>query len=197
MATVEAPHTAFTFEQYLSKNNDPNRYEVIQGEVFMSPPPTINHELAVSNIAQALRRHLGKGGLQQVWAGRFALSFPDEPGGWVEPDLMFIGAGQDLRNEEDTRFEGVPDLLVEVQSPSTAHYDEVEKLARYASAGVPEYWLVNPRQLAVTVLWEPQGTRYQKQRRYSAGEAIRSTVVEGFSLAVEEVFKAVRRDRIL
>lgn len=197
MFTAALPQTTFTFVQYQAKGDDPNRYEVIQGEVFMSPPPTINHEIILGNIAEALRAYLKDHLLGQVWTGRFALSFPDDTRGWVEPDLLFIRSGRDLRNEEDTRFEGVPDLLVEVQSPSTAHYDEVEKLARYAAAGVPEYWLVNPRERAVLVLWKPQGHLYQARMRHTFGESLSSTVIPGFSMPVDQVFAGVRWDRIL
>lgn len=197
MSTVEIPQTTFTFEIYQSHREDPSRYEVVQGEVYMTPPPTINHEIIVTNLADALKSHVRVHGLGQVWTGRFALSFPDDPGGWVEPDLMFIRAGRDLRNAADTRFEGVPDLLVEAQSPSTAHYDEVEKLERYASAGVPEYWLVNSRQREVRVLWKPGESQYQAQMRYSPGERVSSTVVEDFAISVEAVFAGVRWDRVL
>lgn len=197
MSTAALPQTTFTFAHYQAKGDDPNRYEVIQGEVFMSPPPTINHEIILGNLADALRSYLSAHPLGQVWVGRFALSFPDDPRGWVEPDLLFIRSGRDLRNEEDTRFEGVPDLLVEVQSPSTTHYDEVEKLARYAAAGVPEYWLVNPRERAVLVLWKPQSHLYQARMRYTAGESLASTVVPGFSMPLDQVFAGVRWDRVL
>ena len=84
-----------------------------------------------------------------------------------------------------------------MQSPSTAHYDEVEKLARYAAAGVPEYWLVNPRERAVLVLWKPQRNHYQAQMRHASGESLSSHVVPGFSLPVDQVFAGVRWDRIL
>ena len=104
MSTAASPQTTFTFEQYQAMGDDPNRYEVLQGEVFMSPPPTINHEIILGNIAAALKAYLKDHPLGQVWTGRFALSFPDDTRGWVEPDLLFIRSGRDLRNAEDTRF---------------------------------------------------------------------------------------------
>lgn len=194
---AEVAGTCFTFEQYQALREDPNRYEVVCGEVFMSPPPTINHEIVVQNIAAALRVYMNTHPLGQVWTGRFALSFPDDARGWVEPDLMVICSGRDLRNAEDTRFEGVPDLLVEVQSPSTAFYDAVEKQKRYSTAGVPEYWLVSTRDRSVTVLWKPQGEAYGAQMRYVLGERLSSMVVEGFSMPLDAVFAGVRWERIL
>ena len=108
MSTAEMLHTTFTFAQYQAQRDDPNRYEVIQGEVFISSPPTINHEIILGNIAEALKSHLKIRALGQVWMGRFTLSFPDDLRGWVEPDLMFIPSGRDLRNAEDTRLEASP-----------------------------------------------------------------------------------------
>lgn len=189
------PQTRFTFEHYQALDEDPNRYEVISGEAYMSPPPTINHEIVVENIADALKMYLKQHRLGRVWTGRFALSFPDDPEGWVEPDLMC--SSQDLRNDADTRFEGVPDLIVEVQSPSTAHYDAVEKQKRYSAAGVPEYWLVSLRERTVTVLWKPRDEAYQAQTRYGFDETLSSTAVPDFAMSVEEIFSGVRWDRIL
>ena len=187
----------FAFEDYQALRDDPNRYEVLRGEVFMSPPPTINHEIVVGNIADALKAHFRTHPFGRVWAGRFALSFPDELDGWVEPDLVVVRAGRDLRNASDTRFEGVPDVVVEVQSPSTAHYDAIEKKQRYATAGVPEYWLVSLKDRSVTVLWKPHGGIYEGHMRYGAGETLVSSVIESFSMPVDAVFGDVRWDRVL
>ncbi|MEX1164049.1 MAG: Uma2 family endonuclease [Nitriliruptor sp.] len=120
--------------------DDGLRRELIDGELFVSPSPVRRHQLAVMAIGSAFHTYVRAHG---------GLAFPAPmdvvfaPGTVVEPDVVVLGSDRaaDLRDE---RFiDVVPDLVVEVSSPSTRRLDLIKKRRLYEREGVPEYWFVD------------------------------------------------------
>jgi Uma2 family endonuclease len=106
----------------------------------------------------------------------------------VQPDLDFIPKRHPLRSQ-DGFFEGAPDLVIEVTSPSTRRVDEKVKLEAYRDAGVREYWLVDPRARTVVIFGlSPDGKGYSELQRIGAGETARSAVLAGFEVSVDGIF---------
>jgi len=117
---------------------------------------------------------------------RFApmdVTLPD--GSVVQPDVFLIRAGSD-RAMVDKTVKGVPDLVVEVLSPSTKRYDRTDKFTLYQSAGVPEYWLIDPT-VQVIEVWQLVDGVYQEHGAYKAGEQFSSPLLSA-SFSVEALF---------
>jgi Uma2 family endonuclease len=120
---------------------DGNRYEVVEGVLYVVTAPSSFHQWIVQNL-------IGLVGLPAVRQG-LAYAFPAPVGvimpgcDPVQPDYVVV-----LRSRadmiHDRRIWGVPDLIFEVLSPGSAAYDEHVKLAAYQRAGVPEYAVVDP-----------------------------------------------------
>ena len=108
--------------------------------MMMSPAPTPRHQHAGGQLYKILDACAAT-------AGGLALPAPIDvaltPKTIAQPDVVYLRAGHEHLVGE--RINGVPDLVVEVLSPSTANRDRVEKLDLYAAAGVPEYWIVDPK----------------------------------------------------
>jgi Uma2 family endonuclease len=112
----------------------------------------------------------------------------------VQPDLLVVLAS-DFGIIDDRRVEGVPALLVEILSPSNADYDRVVKLAAYARAGVPEFWLVRPEERDVLIYSKPEqasGQHLQVTHVPPDGELVsptlpfRATIADFFTDAADE-----------
>jgi Uma2 family endonuclease len=167
--------------------SDINRYELLGGRIMMTPPAKPNHSIVAVRISSALdryRRALGSGLVLESSAG-----FDLPSGDTLQPDVTFIsdarrGTG---RLTKPKGFIGVvPDLVVEVLSPSTARRDRTEKKKVYEQCGVDEYWLVDPHRREVTIFTRDRDS-FGEARVLRAG-VLTSRIVPDLDLTVEELF---------
>ena len=107
------------------------------------------------------------------------------PGKFREPDVIFYLAEHADRVGE--RYGEVPDLVIEVLSPTTLQLDRETKFAEYAEAGIREYWLVAPDERIVEVFVLSDG-RYTLQRRFRSGQKVRSALLPDLEIAVDAIF---------
>ncbi len=134
---------------------DGNRYEVIDGVLYMSTAPSFFHQWIVRQLILALHEQVDRQGLGTTIMAPIGLFMPGcDP---VQPDLLVVGAA-DADVIRGGRVEGIPALIVEVQSPGNPTYDSRIKREAYARAGVPEYWIVRPASRDVLVCQRPDRT---------------------------------------
>jgi Uma2 family endonuclease len=141
-----------TYDDLLEMPDDGKRYEIIGGELIVTPAPSWNHQRVLGEIYRLVddfARQTGEG--KVVFAPFDVVLGPHDI---VEPDLVFMASAQGALPGEQHFFKGAPHLLVEVISPSSRHSDTAKKLALYARAGVLEYWIADPEQntLVINVL---------------------------------------------
>ncbi len=141
MATRPLPHTTWTYSEFARLPNDGNRYEVIAGELCMTPSPGPIHQWVSGRLFVLLDEFVMRHNLGWVLPAPIDVLFAE--GDYVEPDLVFV------RRERrgiitDRGIEAPPDLIVEITSGSTAAQDRGVKRERYAYFGVPLYWIVDP-----------------------------------------------------
>ena len=128
------------YEDYLVLPDDGRRYEILDGELAMSPAPTPFHQTVSRRVQFVLyQRELAGEGL--VFDAPIDLILTDHD--IVQPDLLFLTADQ-RHLVTDRGIEGAPALVVEILSPSTRRRDVLVKSTVYARCGVPEYWVVDP-----------------------------------------------------
>ncbi|MCP5086926.1 MAG: Uma2 family endonuclease, partial [Rhodobacteraceae bacterium] len=109
----------------------------------------------------------------------------------VQPDVFFIAAEHQPR-PGDKIFEGAPDIIIEVLSPSTARLDRVVKFDAYERAGVREYWLADPRSRFVEVYVLPtEGAEYTLLGQFGPGEQLCSEVLPELAVTVDTLFTPV------
>lgn len=144
------PQGRWTYTDYTALPEDGNRYEIIDGVLYMSPVPIPEHQRIVALIAARLVVAIEDTGAGQVFTS------PDVVVGntVLRPDLTVVltaNAGA----VAEKNLVGPPDLVVEIVSPSSAVYDRdavFGKRGVYARIGVPEYWIVDPVQRTIEVL---------------------------------------------
>jgi len=133
--------------------DDGNRYEVIEGVLYMSTSPSSFHQWITKRIARVLMAQIDDTGIGETFWAPLGVFMPGcDP---VQPDI-FVVRTDDLAIVQ-TRIEGVPSLLVEILSPSNSSADTDVKRRAYARAGVPEYWIVRPARRDVLVYSQPDG----------------------------------------
>jgi Uma2 family endonuclease len=176
----------WTYEDYLLLPDDGQHYEVLYGALSVTPAPRYEHQEALSELHGELRNHVRLNKLGRVLVAPFDINLPRGIASPVEPDIIFLRTGNTPRRGERS-FTGVPDLVAEVHSPGTRHRDRTTKFKAYQEAGVPEYWMVDPDDRTVEVYILRDG-RYLQLCRGGVGDVVRSEVVEGFRLAVAELF---------
>ncbi len=160
-----------------------NRYvELSEGKIVMPPHPTNRHQVAVFEIAVRLRAFAKQYDLGEVRIAPLPVRL--WPGKIREPDVFFyLKAHTDRIGEQVC---GVPDLVVEVLSPSTERVDRMEKFQEYAQAGVQEYWIVDPDACTVEVYVLRNGI-YRPLGRWNRDEEARSELLSGFRVRVGDV----------
>ncbi len=132
--------------------DDGNRYEIIDGVLYMTTAPSAFHQWIIRQIFLALYQSIDSVGVGVTLWSPIGLFMPGcEP---VQPDLIVIRS-TDISIIHDRRIFGVPALIIEVLSPSNADKDTDTKRKAYARAGLPEYWIVRPSSRDVLVCTGP------------------------------------------
>lgn len=178
MATAR---TKITDEELLCLPKDGNKYEVVDGELRMSPAGLL-HERVVARLFLALGAFVKERQLGEVLGSNVLYALPG--GNKRGPDLSFLAAGR-LESVRDAVFPQLaPDLAVEILSPSDSPRQVLDKVGEYLQAGVRLVWVIDPearRAAAYRSLTEV--------RHIGAGEALEGEdVLPGFHCPVSELF---------
>lgn len=178
----------WTYEDYLRLPEDGRHYEVLRGVLYVTPSPIYDHQFAVIRLGYFLTDFILKNDLGVLLPAPFDVRLPRRLADPVEPDLLFFRKGNEPRTG-DKSFAGAPDLVIEVLSPGTRQRDEQVKMSIYQEAGIPEYWLVDPKARTIMIhRLSEDGRRYLEWARGGEGDVVGSTVLAGLRLAVREIF---------
>ena len=129
-----------SFEEFRQLPIDVKRYELVRGEVHVTPAPATRHQAILQNLSGNLWTFVIKNHLGEVWTAPLDVRLSGDTA--LQPDLIFISNAR-AGIIQEMWIAGAPDLVVEVLSPSTAAYDRATKLPVYAEAGVPEVWRID------------------------------------------------------
>lgn len=138
--SIDTAVRRWTYDEFARLPNDGNRYEIIAGDLYVTPPPTLTHQKIIMNLSYVLEGFIRAHGLGQLYPGPVDVLFAE--GDYLAPDLVFVRADR-TQILKERGVEGAPDLVIEVVSPSTAGRDRTLKRERYAAFGVAEYWVVD------------------------------------------------------
>ena len=179
------PQGTWTYEDWLNFPDDGWKYEIIDGVLYMSPPPATGHQRSSSKLLTRMNSYAETKNLGEIIAAPCGVRLPNQSVP-VEPDIFFIKKAR-LHIIQEKYVEGVPDLIVEILSPSNPNHDRETKFRIYQEAGVPEYWLVDYLQKTVEVFVLTEGV-YTLHNNYRAGDTITSAQLTGFEIAVNIIF---------
>jgi Uma2 family endonuclease len=150
------PDTArrYTVDQVLAFPPDGNRYELVDGELLVTPAPAQRHEIVLVRLAFSVEQYLRQSpGVALMFVSRGDVIWG--PGEYVQPDLFVVPAHEVTGDWRDCR---TLLLAAEIVSPSSARADRVRKRRLYQRRGVATYWVVDPDARVVEV-WRPDQDR--------------------------------------
>ncbi|MEK7805601.1 MAG: Uma2 family endonuclease [Planctomycetota bacterium] len=173
-----------TYADYL-KIDDNNRYEIFNGELLMVPAPSTDHQEISRNIGFLIWSFVKQKCLGKVFNAPVDVVFDDDE--VFQPDIVFIKS-ENQHIIRKSAIKGIPDLIVEIVSPSSAFYDMVEKKEVYRKYGVKEYWLVFPDEkvIEIFILGKEGYVEFCKSKKKGM---VKSNVLEGLEIDSKDVFE--------
>ncbi|MFW5991699.1 MAG: type II toxin-antitoxin system prevent-host-death family antitoxin [Halanaerobiaceae bacterium] len=184
-----------SYKEYMSiVNSSEQRYELIDGQIYLMASPGYNHQIMVNEISWYFNNYFKGKACRSLTApldvrlSGYALKFEEDPN-VVQPDILVI-CDEDKVNE-DNKYEGVPSLIVEVLSPSTKSKDMISKLNLYMKSGVLEYWIVNLENKKITQYSFTDDRELDNVQEYEKGDEIESKKFEGLKIILEDIFSEI------
>ena len=157
------------------------RAELIDGQIYYMAPPTFTHQKLVNKLSRKITNYIdSKKGPCEVIPAPFAVFLNEDNKTYVEPDISVIC---DKSKITEHGCIGAPDWIIEIVSPSSRQMDYFTKLFKYRSAGVREYWIVNPMKNTIRVYnFESEDTL-----DYSFSDSIKVGIYEDFTINFAEI----------
>jgi len=173
----------FTYQDLLNTPEDGKRYEVLEGDLIVSPSPSWRHQRIVTRVFEMLLKAERAGHGKVVTAPMDVVMDEHDV---TEPDLLFI-VTQRTGITTETHVAGAPDLVVEVLSESTRKRDVITKRRIYERYGVLFYWMVDPEEETVRVCQLRDG-KYSEPVILRAGQDLSCPLFPGVAVDVASFF---------
>jgi Uma2 family endonuclease len=158
---------------------DGERAELIDGEIYYMAPPSRTHQRISGKLYQIIANYIdSKGGKCEIYAAPFAVFLNDDDINYLEPDISVIC---DQSKLDDKGCHGAPDWVIEIVSPSSKPRDYMTKLFKYRTAGVREYWIVDPDKQMTMVY----GFEKDTVEQYNFNEDVLVGIYDGFSICIQ------------
>lgn len=158
------------------------RAELIDGQIYDMAPPKRIHQKLVNRLCQTITNHIdSKDGGCEVYPAPFAVFLNADDKTYVEPDISVVC---DQNKLDEYGCNGAPDWIIEIVSPSTERMDYGIKLFKYRSAGVWEYWIINPQNRTVNVF---DFDSNEKTGQYNFDNGIESCIYKDLSIKIADL----------
>ncbi len=186
---MSAPARTYDLDDlYRLREQDPdprNRYELIDGELIVSPAPGLHHQRLQFRLTKIIDRATEHHDRVSIFLTPIDLRDADRS--VVQPDLLLL---LDERTGIETARDiaGPPNLVVEIFSPSTERIDRGKKLAFYARLGADELWLVDGKRRTLSVYSDPVDGRCRSVVTFTTPGSARSATIPGLEVDLDELF---------
>lgn len=172
-----------TYKEFLDIAEKSDRHlEFINGVIYDMGTPTRTHQAIVRNLCNILGEYFDNKSCD-FYPAPLDLYIENQTPNRVQPDIMVI-CDLSKFNKTETQYEGIPSIVIEILSPSTAKKDQFVKMDLYTRLGIPEYWIVSPTYKDIHVYkpsQEGEGIRYS--------DKLTSDLFEGLEIDIKRVFK--------
>ena len=152
------------------------RAELIDGQIYMMAPPSRRHQEIIGSLYRKIADYIDmKRGACKVYLAAFAVLLNNNNVNYVEPVIYIIC---DKNKLDDKGCNGAPDWIIEIVSPSSKRMDYYIKLFKYRTAGVREYWIVDPIREMILV-YDFENDDYEQ---YSFSEIVKVRIYDDFEI---------------
>jgi Uma2 family endonuclease len=179
------PQGQWTYADWETLPDDGNRYEVIDGVIYMSTAPSSFHQWIIMHLYGYLGFPAEQKQLAYSFVAPIGVLMPGcEP---VQPDFVLVLAAR-KSIIHDRRIRGVPDLIIEVLSPGNSDFDKEVKMAAYANAAVPEYGIIDPAEKTLSLYTLQQPGTYSEPRVFKEGDTVTFACLPTIPLEISKLF---------
>ncbi len=165
--------------------DDGKRYEVIDGRLYVTPPPAEKHQSASGVLFGYLWSWTWPRRAGRLYAAPIAVVLDDETG--VQPGLVYVSRER-VAIIAERGIDGAPDLIIEILSPGTRVRDLGVKMRRYAAAGVPHYWVADPATHHLTP-YKLAATGYEAGTSNGPGDVFEPELFPGLRIPIDELWE--------
>jgi Uma2 family endonuclease len=168
--------------------DDGNRYEVIEGELYVSTAPGIPHQSILGNLYWELGNYLKSHPIGRAYLG-IGIVFDDFNG--VIPDLLYISSERLSHALAVDRLKASPELVIEILSPGSSNQnrDRIVKRKLYSSRGVSEYWIVDPETRTIAVSRKRKEGGLKPAVVLNAEDDLTTPILPDFRVSVAQIFE--------
>src|SRR3990172_8284653 len=178
------PPRNLTYEDYMGLPDDGRRYEILHGELEVSPAPAPRHQGVSGNLFVILHTHVQERRLGRVYHAPIDVILALDS--IVQPDLVFVTAGRGSIVTERA-IEGAPDLAVEILSPWSERRDRVAKAELYARYGIRHYWIADPVARTLEV-YEAAGAEYRRVATHEGATTVHTSLFPDLEIDLGRVW---------
>jgi Uma2 family endonuclease len=178
------PRRRLTYQDYLVLPEDGKRYEIIEGELYMSPSPNLEHQFVAGNIFGTIWTYLQAHPVGKVYSAPADVILSEVD--ILQPDIVFLSREKFDRLTR-ANIQGAPDLVVEVLSPGTEKRDRTLKLKKYSEFGVEEYWMVSEENATLEV-WRRQGGKLVFHLFLERQQILTTPLLPGLEISLQKLF---------
>lgn len=180
------PQGQWAYTDWEALPDDGNRYEIINRVLYMSTAPSYFHQWIILELVEHIGIPAKNQGLATPSFAPIGVIMPGcDP---VQPDFVLVCASNSSIIR-DRRIRGVPDVIVEILSPGNKPYDESTKLVAYASAGVPEYAMIDPQARTLSHYRLEAPGRYASPRVYDETDMVSFDCLPAIAVRVGQLFE--------
>lgn len=174
-----------TIEDWEAMPEDGNRYEIIEGELYVSTSPTLLHQRVLLRILTVLAAYLEKHPVGEIVPGP-GVVFSEYSA--VIPDAVFLSHERSAEIATGARVMGAPDLAIEILSPGkeNARRDRQVKRQLYSQYGVREYWVLHP-EVSLIEVYHLRETQLELVATLRETDLLESPLLPGFSVSVRNL----------
>ena len=173
----------YTIEDIYSLSEG-TRAELIDGQIYYMVPPTRRHQRLLLSISHTIADYIDKKGSScEVDIAPFAVFLNEDDRNYVEPDISVIC---DPNRINEKGCNGAPDFIIEIVSPSSQRMDYLTKLFKYRTAGVREYWIVNPMKQTIQTYFFGD---VEDSNQYSFDDEISVGIYDDLKICIVDLLK--------
>jgi len=178
---------SWTYEEYL-KIEEEGRYEILKGQLLMAPAPNRFHQKVITRILTTLNLFLNKNHLGEIYPSPIDVVLREDI--VLQPDLVIV-LKENYSILQDNGIIGIPDIVIEIISPSSVERDIVHKKKIYEECKVKEYWIVFPREKIIEIFTLKENQHYEIYNVFSieGNYLLKSFLLKDLEINLKEIFE--------
>jgi len=178
-----------TYDDLATLSDESKRYEILDGDLAVTPSPTTRHQRVSGNLGSLLHAYVRERGFGWIYFAPTDVILDAHT--VVVPDILFVSTAR-AEIVQPHAIVGPPDLLVEILSPSTANRDKGVKAKLYARFGVENFWLVDPVECVLETFHAARGTTrdaYVASGHYAGDTVVRTDPFPDLAIELAKIWE--------